>query len=147
MELARVDALIDRLTSAFESGLDFYGQWKAKLERQNTYQRRDKTSSAPTKCAVTTSLELSLQRITETYYIGFILIGSEFSEGDGMPPNILFTVLMISSHLTLSRPMPPMPNYQRESSREECERYAPSLGLKGPSFSQLARCIRYFRHN
>ncbi|KAK3689893.1 hypothetical protein B0T22DRAFT_528658 [Podospora appendiculata] len=76
--------LVNGLTSAFEAGLDFYMKWKQKLESQNHYQgRKEKASSATaSKCAVSTSLEISSHRIRAAYQVGFAIIGAEFSSGD-----------------------------------------------------------------
>lgn len=85
MELARVDALVNGLADAFESGLDFYTKWKKKLEIQNHYRRTQGGSSpAASKDAVSTSLDMSSHRIRATYQVGFALIGPEFSAGDGL---------------------------------------------------------------
>ncbi|KAK0712856.1 hypothetical protein B0T26DRAFT_650815 [Lasiosphaeria miniovina] len=84
MELARVDALVDGLAEAFEAGLDFYMRWKKRVDSQNHYRRPEKASPAATsKCAVSTSLDMSSHRIRATYQVGFALIGPEFSAGDG----------------------------------------------------------------
>ncbi len=97
MELARVDALVNGLASAFESGLDFYTKWKRKLERQNHYRRHDKSSSATAnKCAVSTSLDVSSHRIKATYQVGFALIGSDFAAGDGSSPRHYYPLLWVS---------------------------------------------------
>ncbi|KAK3313126.1 hypothetical protein B0H66DRAFT_485346 [Apodospora peruviana] len=83
MELARVDQLVDDLTSSFEAGLEFYVKWKKKLESRNHYRRHDKTSSATTsKCAVSTSLDISSHRIRATYQVGSAILGSDFTVGD-----------------------------------------------------------------
>ncbi|KAK3376894.1 hypothetical protein B0T24DRAFT_232256 [Lasiosphaeria ovina] len=83
MELARVDALVDGLAEAFEAGLDFYMRWKKRVDNQNHYRRPEKASPAATsKCAVSTSLDMSSHRIRATYQVGFALIGPEFSAGD-----------------------------------------------------------------
>ncbi|KAK4445527.1 hypothetical protein QBC34DRAFT_162832 [Podospora aff. communis PSN243] len=83
MELARVDALVNGLADAFESGLDFYTKWKKRLEHQNHYRRTEGGSSpAASKDAVSTSLDMSSHRIRATYQVGFALIGPQFSAGD-----------------------------------------------------------------
>ncbi|KAK1752955.1 hypothetical protein QBC47DRAFT_387433 [Echria macrotheca] len=83
MELARVDALVRDVASAFELGLDFYTKFKQKLESQNHYRRhKDTTPAAASKDALSTSLDLSSHRIRATYQVGFALIGPDFSAGD-----------------------------------------------------------------
>lgn len=83
MELARVDALVKGLAEAYESGLEFYIKWKKKLEDQNHYRRTEGgASSAASKDAIGTSLDMSSQRIRATYQVGFALIGPDFSAGD-----------------------------------------------------------------
>ncbi|KAM7207913.1 hypothetical protein V8F20_001707 [Naviculisporaceae sp. PSN 640] len=84
MELARVSQLVEDLTSSFEEGLEFYVKWKRKLESRNHYRRNDKAASTltPSKCAVSTSLDVSSHRIRASYQIGSAIIGPEFSSGD-----------------------------------------------------------------
>lgn len=83
MDRTRVDSLVDGLASAFEAGLDFYAKWKKKQERVNHYRKQDsKSSTTATKCALSTSLDISSHRIKATYQVGFALIGPEFSSGD-----------------------------------------------------------------
>ncbi|KAK3346591.1 hypothetical protein B0T25DRAFT_461829 [Lasiosphaeria hispida] len=94
MELARVDALVDGLASAFESGLDFYTKWKKQLETQNHYRRHDKSvSPSASKCAVSTSLDISSHRIKATYQVGFALIGPSYAVGDADCRQVLTTSL------------------------------------------------------
>jgi len=88
MELDRVDILVNGLTSAYESGLDFYLRWKRQLESQNHYRRHQGTSSTAAKDAVSTSLDMSSHRIRATYQVGFALIGPDFSAGDGIPSHL-----------------------------------------------------------
>lgn len=78
-----MDALVNSLASAYESGLDFYLRWKRQLETQNHYRRHQGTSSTAAKDAVSTSLDMSSHRIRATYQVGFALIGPDFSAGDG----------------------------------------------------------------
>jgi len=91
MELARVDALVNGLADAFESGLDFYTKWKKKLEAQNHYRRHEGgASTTASKDAISTSLDMSSHRIRSTYQVGFALIGPDFSAGDGLFPRTPF---------------------------------------------------------
>jgi hypothetical protein len=84
MDGSRVASLVDGLASAYEAGLDFYTKWKQKQERENHYHRpARKSSAALSKCALSTSLDISSHRIKATYQVGFALIGPEFAVGDG----------------------------------------------------------------
>lgn len=85
MELARVSQLAEDLASAFEEGLEYYVKWKKKLESRNHYRRNQKaaSSASTSKCAVTTSLDISCHRIRATYQVGAAIIGPDFSSGDG----------------------------------------------------------------
>ncbi|KAK3385391.1 hypothetical protein B0H63DRAFT_449449 [Podospora didyma] len=83
MDMARVDALVDGFAQAFEAGLDFYSQWKKRVESENHYQRKENAASiATTKDALSTSLDMSNHRIRATYQVGFALIGPDYSAGD-----------------------------------------------------------------
>ncbi|KAK4182985.1 hypothetical protein QBC35DRAFT_526383 [Podospora australis] len=85
MELARVDALVDSLASAFDTGLELYTTWKQRQETENHYHGHKRAASTgPTKCAVSTSLDISSYRIRSTYQIGFTLIGPDFAAGDDL---------------------------------------------------------------
>jgi hypothetical protein len=85
-ELARVNVLVEGLASAFEAGLDFYTKWKQRLESQNHYRRHVKKTSSvvDSKCALSTSFDISSHRIRATYQVGFAMIGCDFSAGDGL---------------------------------------------------------------
>jgi hypothetical protein len=81
----RVVELVNSLTSAFESGLASYQEWKDKQRRHNHYQQKPETSESArvVRCALSVSLDTSSHRIKAAYQVGFALIGSDFATGDG----------------------------------------------------------------
>lgn len=101
MELARVSQLVEELASSFEEGLEFYVKWKKKLESRNHYRRNEKVASTASKCAVSTSLDVSSHRIRASYQIGSAIIGPEFSSGDGIffQCHLFLQTLFSNAHL------------------------------------------------
>jgi hypothetical protein len=84
MDLARLDALVDKLVSTFEAGRAFHAQWKQQQRDSNHYSRqRDPLVTVDLKCAVSTSLDFSSRQIESAYQAGFANLGSEFATGDG----------------------------------------------------------------
>ena len=130
MELARVDALVNNLASLFESGLEFYTQWKKKLERQ------------PRKDAVSTSLDMSSHRIKAAYQIGFAMIGTEFSAGDGWFPSVS---PYLSPTDMLARRLPTHSLGQSPAAPRSRGQLAPGLGFPTQTFYQSARHVPLLR--
>jgi hypothetical protein len=87
LEPATVIGLVSALVDTYAAGLEEYTRWKRKRSQQNHYRRQGGNRSGyggVVTCALSTSLGVAGPQIKETYDIGHVIVGNEFSTGDGL---------------------------------------------------------------